>query len=359
MLDSALRPILLVVDDKSENLDVLSGILSDRYQVETALSGQSAFEIIASGRLPDLILLDVMMPVMDGFEVCGRLKSMDATAEIPVIFLTASEDSADEMRGFELGAVDYIAKPIRAPIVRARVATHIELVEQRKRLREQNDRLYAENLFLEKDLQAARLSFLKNLGQAAEHRDDETGMHIQRMSRFTQVISLAYGQSFQYSSDLLRAAPLHDVGKIGIPDRILLKAGSLDAAEWEVMRRHPQIGGEILEGCRGGAGVLAMAYDVALRHHEKWNGTGYPDGLSGEEIPLSARIVAVADVFDALTSERPYKKSWSLEDAIALIRDQSGQHFQPEIVRAFNEALPEIFNIREELRLLEQIKNGP
>lgn len=316
---------LLLVDDEPANLQVLRNILSDHYRLLFARDGERALELARQER-PDLILLDVMMPGLSGYDVCEALKQHDSTAGIPVIFVTALAAAEDEARGFDLGAVDYITKPVSAPIVRARVRNHLSLVRV-------------------DELVQTRLAVVQRLGRAAEYKDNETGLHVIRMSHFSRLIALEAGMGDAWADTLLNAAPMHDVGKIGIPDAILQKPGKLDAAEWAVMQSHAEIGAEIIGA--DGSELLNMAREVALSHHEKWDGSGYPRGLQGEAIPIAARIVALADVFDALTSERPYKKAWSVDDAIALIRDQSGHHFDPRLVDAFLRCLPAILEVRE------------
>lgn len=316
---------LLLVDDEPANLQVLRNILSDHYRLLFARDGERALELARQER-PDLILLDVMMPGLSGYDVCEALKQHDSTAGIPVIFVTALAAAEDEARGFDLGAVDYITKPVSAPIVRARVKNHLSLVRV-------------------DELVQTRLAVVQRLGRAAEYKDNETGLHVIRMSHFSRLIALEAGMGDAWADTLLNAAPMHDVGKIGIPDAILQKPGKLDAAEWAVMQSHAEIGAEIIG--TDGSELLNMAREVALSHHEKWDGSGYPRGLQGEAIPIAARIVALADVFDALTSERPYKKAWSVDDAIALIRDQSGHHFDPRLVDAFLRCLPAILEVRE------------
>jgi putative two-component system response regulator len=318
------RPRLLLVDDEPNNLQVLRHILQADYRLLFATDGQRALQV-AREQQPALILLDVMMPQLDGYAVCSALKADAATASIPVIFITALTDSQDETAGFEAGAVDYITKPVSPPVVRARVRTHLSLVRM-------------------DELRESRLQIVQRLGRAAEYKDNETGMHVIRMSHFAQVLALAAGCSPAWAEDLLNAAPMHDVGKIGIPDAVLRKPGPLDAEEWATMRRHPEIGAEIIG--EHPAGVLQLAREIALTHHEKWNGTGYPRGLAGDAIPLSARIVAIADVFDALTTRRPYKEPWPVQDALDHIAAQSGQHFDPDLVVLFAPLLPQLLEIR-------------
>ncbi len=319
------RPKLLLVDDEPTNLQVLRQILQDDYRLLFAKDGEKALEL-AERESPALILLDVMMPGMTGHEVCTRLKTQPSTSAIPVIFVTALADVDDEAKGFEVGAVDYITKPVSPPIVRARVRTHLSLVRV-------------------DELHQTRLQIVQRLGLAAEYKDNETGLHVIRMSYYTHILARAVGLDERAADDLLNAAPMHDVGKIGIPDAILQKAGKLDDSEWAVMRNHAQIGAEIIG--EHDSRLLRMARSIALTHHEKWDGSGYPNGLKGTEIPLEGRIVAIADVFDALTSVRPYKPAWSVEEAVALLRRESGNHFDPELVELFLAQMPAILEIKE------------
>jgi len=314
------RKLLLLVDDEAVNLRLLQQILQEDYRLLIAKDGARALELAASA-LPDLILLDVMMPGMTGHEVCERLKTSDATRHIPVIFVTALSDETDETRGFALGAVDYITKPFSNPVVRARIKTQLSLVR-------------AEVLL------ATRQQVVQCLGAAAEFKDNETGLHVVRMSHYSRLIGEALGMPKVQLEDLFSAAPMHDVGKIGIPDAILRKPGRLDEDELLVMRQHPEIGARIIGQHKDG--MLAMAHRIALYHHEKWDGSGYPFGLAGEAIPLEARIVAIADVFDALTSVRPYKRAWSFDDAIAFLREQAGKHFDPALIKVFEGLLPQV-----------------
>lgn len=331
MANSADKPTILIVDDTPENITVLFNILTD-YNVKAANNGAKALEI-ASRFKPDIILLDIMMPEMDGYGVCMKLKRDHRTKDIPVIFVTAMDEETDETRGFELGAVDYITKPVRPPIVLARVKTHLNLYNQNRAL---------EGLVNERtrELNESRLEIIRRLGLAAEYKDNETGMHVIRMSYYCKVMATAIGMSGEEVDLLLNASPMHDVGKIGIADNILLKPGRLNAEERAIMERHTEIGAKII-GTHDYP-LLNMARTVALTHHEKWDGNGYPHSLKGEDIPLVGRIVAVADVFDALISKRPYKEAWPFEKAVALIKEESGRHFDPAVVDIFLDNLDEI-----------------
>ncbi|MDI6524226.1 two-component system response regulator [Pseudomonas otitidis] len=318
------RQCLLLVDDEPTNLQVLRHILQDDYRLLFAKDGPKALELAGRER-PALVLLDVMMPGMTGHEVCQQLKNDPATREIPVIFVTALADTEDEAKGFEVGAVDYITKPVSPAIVKARVRTHLSLVRM-------------------DELKRTRLEIVQRLGLAAEYKDNETGLHVIRMSHYSRILARALGWSEADCDDLLNAAPMHDVGKIGIPDAVLRKPGKLDADEWAVMRQHVSIGANIIG--EHPSGLLRMAQRIALTHHEKWDGSGYPNGLAGEDIPIEGRIVAIADVFDALTSERPYKQAWPVEEAVAFLREQSGQHFDPDLVELFIQQLPAVLEVK-------------
>ncbi|WP_256078061.1 HD domain-containing phosphohydrolase [Massilia sp. YIM B04103] len=330
MTQPSKQPLILAVDDEAGNLQLLRQILQDHYRLVFAKDGQRALEL-ARQEQPNLILLDVMLPGMTGYEICRALKTDSATAAIPVIFVTALSDPADEVIGFEAGAVDYITKPLSPPIVRARVRTHLSLVRI-------------------DELRETRLQIVQRLGLAAEYKDNETGLHVIRMSHYARLLGVAAGLNEAEADDLLHAAPMHDVGKIGIPDRILQKPGKLDADEWKIMQSHAAIGAEIIG--EHTHGMLRLARNIALSHHEKWDGSGYPKGLKGEEIPLEGRIVAIADVFDALTSARPYKRAWPLEEALNYLREQRGQHFDAALVDLFLAQIEQVDAIR--LRWAEQ-----
>jgi putative two-component system response regulator len=332
------RCTVLVVDDTPENISLLHAALADEYVVKVATRGMKAIEIARTSPV-DIILLDVMMPEMDGFETCRRLKDDPLTRHIPVIFVTARGEVNDESMGFACGGVDYITKPIRYPVVRARIRTHLALYDQNRVL----ERMVRERTA---ELTETRLQILERLGRAAEYRDNETGMHVSRVCRYSRLIALACGLPEDEAELLYNVATMHDVGKIGIPDSILLKTGELDDEEWRVIRSHCEIGYRII-GTHPSR-LLSSAAIVALTHHEKWNGTGYPAGLKGTDIPVFSRVLAISDVFDALTSTRPYKRAWPLEEAIEEIRRCSGSHFDPDVVAAFMRRLPEIMDIREQ-----------
>lgn len=334
----AIKQTILIVDDTPENIDLLTEVLGPHYLTKVALNGEKALKIMSGDAKPDLILLDIMMPGISGYDVCQRLKRNSDTRGIPIIFVTAMNEMEDEKRGLELGAVDYITKPISPSIVLARVRTHLALYDQTRELERLVDLRTAE-------LVKTRRQIIRRLGRAAEFKDNETGNHVIRMSHYSRLTAEAVGMSAAAVDVLYNAAPMHDVGKIGIPDNVLLKPGKLDEVEWEIMRQHPLMGAEIIGDHKDE--LLQAARSVALTHHEKWDGSGYPNGLKGEEIPIFARIVAIADVFDALTSARPYKKAWTVEAALQMIDEGAGRHFDPGLMRPFKAALPEMLKIRE------------
>lgn len=328
---------ILVVDDEANNLKMMQQILGEKYKLIFATDGHKALTAVEKHD-PDLILLDIMMPGMDGLEVCRRLKSGGETASIPVIFVSAMGETEDESEGFEAGAVDYIIKPISAPVVLARVATHLALYNQRLACQE------TVSLKI-RELENSQKAAVHMLGEAGHHNDTDTGVHIWRMAAYSAAIAHAISWKHEQINLLELAAPMHDTGKIGIPDSILKKPGKLDSDEWVVMKTHSALGSQILH--KSQTPLFQMAGEIAMFHHEKWDGSGYPNGLSGEAIPQSARIVAIADVFDALTMKRPYKDPWPIEKAFAEIKAGAGKHFDPALVEAFLKIENEIREIKD------------
>lgn len=330
-------PTVLIVDDNASNLDVLNGVLKPFYKVKAAINGELALKIASDTNKPDIILLDIMMPDMDGYEVCNRLKSNVNTAQIPIIFVTAKTQVKDEEKGFEMGAVDYISKPISAQIVLARVKTHIAL---------SNQNLVLEKLVFErtKKLQDTQIEIIRRLGCAAEYKDNDTGLHVIRMSWYSKFLAEQVSMDTEWINLVYMAAPMHDIGKIAIPDRILLKPGKLDDKEWSLMKKHVEYGVKILG--TADSELLSMAREITLGHHEQYDGSGYPYGIKGENIPLSARIIAIADAFDALTSKRPYKDAWPVEKAVALLNEKAGRHFDPILVPQFIKCLDKILEVK-------------
>lgn len=322
---------ILIVDDEPQNLAALEQILSGDYQLIFARNGAQALTA-ALKHVPSLILLDIEMPGMNGYAVCRELKADKRTDGIPVIFVTSLADVGDEAAGFAVGAVDYIIKPVSPAIVSARVRTHLSLV--RATLLEQS---YLDAIYM--------------LGEAGHHNDNDTGVHIWRMAAYCKALAAACGWNAAACNQIELAAPMHDTGKIGIPDSVLKKPGKLDAAEWVVMKTHSRIGHDIL--AKSKAPVFQMAAQIALSHHERWDGSGYPNALAGESIPESARIVALADVYDALTMKRPYKEAWPIDRAIATMKESAGSHFDPRLVDTFVSIQPQIVKIQAEWNALE------
>ncbi len=339
---------ILVVDDTPENVGLLGQMLeAEGYEISTAPNGEIGLEIARSFN-PDLILLDIMMPVLDGFDTCQALKKNRDTRDIPVIFISALNDVQDIIKGFGIGGLDYIVKPFRREEVLARVQTHIRLYNLMKE-REELTQVLEEKVYERtRELQETRLEVIQCLGRAGEYRDNETGMHVVRLSHFAARLGKELGMPKDQCNLLFHASPMHDIGKIGIPDKILLKPGKLESDEWEIMQSHVTIGAEILS--RDESPLMKMARLVALHHHEKWDGSGYPNQLKGEEISLEGRVIAVCDVFDALTSERPYKKAWPLDKTLVFLENGKDQHFEGRIVKAFQSIVPDIMKIREEFK---------
>lgn len=330
------RATILVVDDVPANIEVISGILRPHYRVRAATSGVRALSIAMGETPPDLILLDIMMPGMDGYEVCEKLKADLRTQHVPIIFVTAMSEIEDEETGFDVGCVDYLTKPVRPAIVLARVKTQLALANQQVEL----ERLVKIRTV---ELEETRLAVIRCLGRAAEFKDDNTGLHVIRMSKYARLLGLAVGMSERVADLLMLAAPMHDVGKIGVPDSILKKPGPLTPDELVIMRRHVVFGAQILGDQN--SDLLKMARLIALTHHEKWDGSGYPNALQGEQIPLVGRITALADVFDALCSVRPYKKSWTREETLDFIGRERGKHFDPMLVDKLPSVLDEFEQI--------------
>ncbi|MES3008872.1 MAG: two-component system response regulator [Pseudomonadota bacterium] len=347
-MNPADKATILVVDDTPDNLSLMSGLLKDAYKVKIANNGEKALRIVATTPAPDLILLDIMMPEMDGYAVIRRLKSDIATRSIPVIFLTAKSEIEDETLGFELGAVDYITKPISPPVVLARVKTHLQVKQMQDFLRDKA--AYLEEEVARRTMQVVAIQdvTIHAMASLAETRDNETGNHIRRTQHYLKVLAekLRYNPRFAHFLNddktiehLFKSAPLHDIGKVGIPDRILLKPGRFTPDEFEIMKTHTTLGRDAILHAERELGIempfLRYAKEIAYSHQEKWDGSGYPEGLSGDDIPISARLMAVADVYDALISKRVYKDGMSHENAVNIIKEGNGSHFDPDMVYAF------------------------
>lgn len=353
------KSTILVVDDSPDNLSLISGLLKDLYKLKVANNGEKAIKIAQAEKKPDLILLDVMMPGLSGYDVCQTLKADPATHDIPIIFLTAMTGAEDEKKGLELGGSDYITKPISPPIVLARVKTQLQNKAAADFLRDQNAYLEKEVSERTKEVMAIQDVTILSMASLAETRDSDTGNHIRR----TQYYVLALANSLRlhprfadYLTEgaicmLFKSAPLHDIGKVGIPDRILLKPGKLDPDEFEIMKTHTTLGRDALANAEKSLGTdvefLKMAKEIAYSHQEKWDGSGYPEGIGGDDIPISARLMAVADVYDALISRRIYKEGMPHEKACRIIEEGAGSHFDPDMVDAF-------MQIHEEFREIAQ-----
>ncbi len=340
---------ILVVDDTEVNVDILVAALGGSYDIAVALDGETALETVRR-EPPDLILLDIMMPGMDGYEVCRRLKEDEALAKIPVVFLTALTEIENKTKGFEIGAVDYVTKPFEVLEVQARVRTHLSLVLARRELEQQNEILEERVVERTRELAQTQDVTIHSLASLAETRDNETGQHILRTQHYVKALAEYLAGIPDYAGLLdpwtiqllFKSTPLHDIGKVGIPDAILLKPGKLTEEEFEIMKTHAELGYQALAKAEAAFNLeekpffLKYAKDIALTHHEKWDGRGYPKGLKGLEIPLSGRIMALADVYDALICRRVYKPAFPHERAAAIIREGSGAHFDPGVVEAFN-----------------------
>lgn len=342
------KKTILVVDDNQMNIDVLKGILAGHYTVKVATSGRLALKAIFAADPPDLILLDVMMPEMDGHDVCRLLKADERTQHIPVIFVTARSDVEDEAYGLSIGAADYLVKPVSAPIVLARVKTHLALYDRSRHLEGLVQNRTADLLAKSRELEESRLEITRCLGRAAEYRDNETGTHVIRLSFYVRLLACGVGLTDAEADQLMAASIMHDIGKIGIPDSILLKPGRLIPEEFEVVKQHAKIGADIIGEHK--SELLQLSRLTALTHHEKWNGKGYPGGLAGEAIPLAGRMTAIADVFDALTSVRPYKQAWGVDEALSWIHKEAGESLDPSLARMFVELRPEVEKIMQTFR---------
>ena len=354
------KPTIFVVDDTPDNLKLMSTLLRDRYKVKVANSGRKALAIAEGDHGLDLILLDVMMPEMDGYEVCRRLKADPNTRDVPIIFLTAKSQSADEEMGLRLGAVDYITKPFSPAVVMARVETHLKLKASADFLRDKAEFLEQEVARRTREVSVIQDVTIQALASLAETRDSDTGNHIRRTQHYVRILAERLQAIPAYAAQLdgpsitrlMKSAPLHDIGKVGIPDRILLKPGRFEPHEFEIMQKHAALGYTAIEQAEKTLGspvaFLSCAKEIARSHHEKWDGSGYPRQLAGEDIPLFGRICALADVFDALTTKRPYKDAFSNERALAIMAEGRASHFDPRLYDVFLGCFEEILGIQRE-----------
>ncbi len=341
------KEIILIVDDSPENIQVLSSVLGEKYQIKAATSGETALKICLSDKKPDLVLLDVIMPEMDGYEVCRRLKASEEAKDIPIVFVTAMSEVDDETHGLELGAVDYLVKPVKPAIVLQRVKNHLTLKASADFLKDKNEFLQREIDKRTQEIVAIQDVTIQALASLAETRDNDTGNHIRRTQYYVRALAEKLKDHPRFKEKLndktiellFKSAPLHDIGKVGIPDNILLKPGRFNPDEFEVMKSHTTLGQEAIRRAEESLGMqvqfLSLAKQIALMHHEKWDGSGYPNGISGDSIPFSARFMALADVYDALISHRVYKDEMPHEEAVRIIREGQGTQFDPDIVDAF------------------------
>lgn len=337
--DEVLQAKILIIDDEPVNVMLLQKILERAgYQNVHGTSNPGDVEGICSNTEFDAFLLDIRMPQLDGYDIMDLLKKKYANDYIPVLVLTAQTDRETRLKALECGAKDFLTKPFDQIEALTRIHNLLEVRLMHKRVRDQNVILEEQVLLRTQELYDTRKEIIKRLGLAAEYRDNATGNHIIRMSQYSKLLALEVGLSAERADIILNAAPMHDIGKIGIPDHILLKPARLDGAEWKIMQTHVNIGAEILSGHP--SELMETARLIALHHHEKWDGTGYPAGLKGEEISIEGRICAIADVFDALVSVRPYKRSWTVEHSISLIEEQAGKHFDANIAPLLRNILP-------------------
>jgi putative two-component system response regulator len=346
-LDFTRRQTLLVVDDNVDNLTLMAGLLKGLYKVQLAANGEKALKIAQGESPPDLILLDIMMPGMSGWEVCEVLKADECTRSIPIIFLTAMSATEDEKKGLEMGAADFITKPINPPIVLARVAGQLQVKAAADFLKDQNSYLETEVTKRGRELAAIQDVTILAMASLAETRDNDTGNHIRRTQHYLKLLADQLKNHMRFRGflnertiDMLfKSAPLHDIGKVGIPDRILLKPGRFEPQEFAIMKTHCKLGRDAIQHAEDQLGLevefLKYAKEIAYYHQEKWDGSGYPEGLAGDAIPISARLMAVADVYDALISRRVYKDGMPHEKAVAIIAEGRGTHFDPDIADAF------------------------
>jgi putative two-component system response regulator len=347
------KQLILVVDDQPQNNELLEAFLVPQgYEVIIAASGEQALEKLARNQV-DLILLDVMMPGMDGFEVTRRVRQDDQNKLLPVVLVTALRETEDRVKGIEAGCDDFLSKPVDKTELLARVRSLLKVKAYNDLLGNYRKELEAEVNARTRELKqafetikTASLETIYRLSVAAEYKEGDTGAHTRRMSLYSAAIARRMGLDGHTVETILYAAPMNDLGKIGIPDSILMKPAKLDSTEWEIMKLHTVIGAKILEGSE--AEFIRMGQAIALNHHEKWDGSGYPGKLKGTAIPIAARIAAIADVFDALTSKRPYRQPFSKVESCAILRDGRGSHFDPDVVDAFFDVKDEILAIKDQ-----------
>ncbi len=336
---------ILIVDDEMANVKLLHKILLNKgFKNIQSTTDSRNVEALCEQTDFDAFLLDIRMPHIDGYGIMEMLSKTFAGDYMPVLVLTAQTDRDTRLKALASGAKDFLTKPFDQIEALTRIYNLLEVRLMHKQIREQNKILEQTVRQRTEELYETRLEVINRLGLAAEYRDNETGNHIIRMSRYSQLLALEHGLSEEQARAILNASPMHDIGKIGIPDSVLLKPGKLNEGEWRIMQSHVSIGGEILSGHP--SELMESAQRIALHHHEKWDGSGYPAGLKGEEISIEGRICAIADVFDALLSERPYKKPWPIDKALNLIEEESGKHFDPQLAPLMKKILPEVLKIK-------------
>ena len=340
------KKTILIVDDTKLNIEILLELLGDKYNVIPALSGERALKIILKREI-DLVLLDIMMPNMDGYEVCAKIKNTKLVKDIPIIFITAKVDEESIEKAYDVGGIDYIRKPFSSREVLSRVSAHLALFEQRNILEKAREQLQQENRSLYQEIQDTQKEVIFKMGAIGEFRSKETGNHVKRVAKYSKIIALKYGMSEKEASMLSEASPMHDIGKIAIPDEILKKPAKLTPEEFSKMKEHSQLGYDMLKG--SSRELLQAAAILAYQHHEKWDGSGYPQGLKGNDIHIYGRITAIADVFDALASKRVYKDIWEDDRIFKMFKEQKGLHFDPKLIDIFFNNLEEILAIRDSL----------
>jgi putative two-component system response regulator len=349
--DMEIKPVILIVDDQPQNIELIEAhLVNENYDIVTAVNGKDALKKLSENVI-DMILLDVMMPEMDGFEVTRNIRQDEKYRLLPIILVTALHETENRVRGIEAGCDDFISKPFEKTLLLARIRSLLKVKNYNDLI--EKYRIELESKVAEKTneltdtytkIKHASLETIQKLSRTSEHRDEYTGAHIKRMSRYSEAVARRIGLDEATVDDILYGSSMHDLGKIGIPDSILMKDSKLNPEEWEIMKTHSAIGAAMLEG--SDSAVINMGRSIAQNHHEKWDGSGYPASLKGTEIPIAGRIAAIADVFDALTSIRPYKKPFSLEKAFQIIRDGKGNHFDPDVVDAFFDVQDEIIDIK-------------
>jgi putative two-component system response regulator len=360
MYEAHAKPTIFVIDDTADNLILIANLLKPYYTVKVVNSGEKGLAYLSENALPELILLDIMMPGLSGYDVISRLKADLRTHHIPVIFLTAMSSPEDEKKGLELGAVDYITKPISPAILLARIKTHLENKAMADFLRDRNAFLEQEIAKRTQEISAIQMVTISTMTSLAETRDTDTGNHIVRTQHYVKLLAMRLKNHPRFHASLndatietlFRSAPLHDIGKVGIPDAILLKKGKLTPEEFEIMKTHAELGYKAIhhaqEQLETDVEFLKTAKEIAYTHHEKWDGTGYPRGLKGDEIPISGRLMAVADVYDALINRRVYKEAYTHQEAVKIMIEGRGTHFDPDVLDAFMQLQTEFTAIAQQ-----------